>query len=151
MKFRFERVIACSRDRVFAFHQNPENLRLLHEGGAALRLLYHENRVCLGSVFWFEITVGGIVPVVLGFRHTLYEPPHGFGEQLVHGPFRRFDHVHEFEEDGANTIVRDLLDVELPRQYGGELAVKWAVAPSLRRAFLARGAALERLARAGRL
>jgi ligand-binding SRPBCC domain-containing protein len=149
MKFRFERLIALPRSTVFAFHNDPAHLALLHRGQRAFRLLHHDGNPGVGSRTWFEINVGGILPVVLGFQHTCYDPPHCFGEQLIHGPFSRFSHMHEFDEVDGGTLVRDLLDVELPWYYGGELSMKTLVAPLLQRAFTFRGDALERLASTG--
>ena len=147
MELRFEQVVALPREAVFAFHEDPEHLVRLHRGWAAFRLLHHDGGVAPGSRTWFEITVAGIVPVVLGFEHTVYEPPLRFGERLIHGPFRKFSHTHEFEDGAAGkTVVRDLLDVELPWYYGGEPAMRLIVGPLLRRAFGLRGAALLRLA-----
>lgn len=149
MQFRFEQRIELPRATVFAFHEDPENLVLLHRGWAAFRMIHHEARVCQGGKLWVEITVAGMVPIVMGFEHTLHEPPCRFAEQLIHGPFSRFTHLHEFEEAHAGTIVRDLLEVELPWFYGGELAMKFILAPLLRRAFRFRAAALLKLAQSG--
>jgi ligand-binding SRPBCC domain-containing protein len=86
----------------------------------------------------------------MGFRHTIYEPPQRFCEELFHGPYARFVHLHEFEERSAGTtLVRDSLDVSLPWQYGSEAALRLLVAPMLRRTFAFRQRALRRLVAAG--
>jgi ligand-binding SRPBCC domain-containing protein len=84
--------------------------------------------------------------MVIGFRHTLHDPPHRFGEDLIHGPFSRFSHVHSFEEAGGATVMRDALDVELPWHLGGERVMRWWVAPELQRLFQFRHQALQRWA-----
>jgi ligand-binding SRPBCC domain-containing protein len=149
MRFRFEQVIDLPRSVVFAFHEDPEHLELLHRGWAAFRLIHHDGRLQCGSRIWFETTIAGILPVVLGFEHFFYEPPHRFGERLVHGAFKKFTHIHEFDEVTTGTMVRDLLEVELPWHYGGEWAMKLLVAPLLQRAFQMRGETLLRLAQSG--
>ena len=149
MHFRFEQRIELPRATVFTFHEDPGHLVLVHRGWSAFRMIHHEPRLRQGARTWVEITFAGIVPVALGFEHTLYEPPCRFGEQLIHGPFQRFTHVHEFEEAEAGTILRDLLEIELPWFYGGEWAMRFILAPMVRRAFQFRQAALLKLAQSG--
>ena len=112
-------------------------------------MIHHDGCLYPGSKTWFETTIAGILPVVMGFEQTVYEPPHRFGERLIHGPFRKFTHTHEFDEMSNLTRVRDLLDVELPWHYGGEPVMQLFVAPMLQRAFRLRGATLLKLAQTG--
>lgn len=149
MRFQFEQVIDLPRTVVFAFHEDPEHLELLHRGWAAFRLIHHDGHLHCGSKTWFETTIAHILPIVLGFEHIIYEPPHRFGEALIHGPFKKFIHLHEFDEVNTGTMVRDILEVELPWYYGGEWAMKIFVAPSLQQAFQFRAAALLELAQSG--
>lgn len=65
----------------------------------------------------------------------------------MHGPFKKFEHIHEFEPAGSRSILRDLLEVRLPWYLGGSLVVKLLIAPRLRRFFAFRYAELERLIR----
>lgn len=145
MRFRFESTVATRIDTAFAFHEDPANLARLHAEWPGFRILHHSGNVRPGSETWFEQTIAHVVPLVMGFRHTVYEPPNRFAEQMVHGPFLRFIHIHEFEPIGQQVIVRDLLDVAMPRQLGGELLIRSCVAPSLRRVFAHRSRVLERL------
>ena len=147
MRFHFEQAIELARTTLFAFHENPANLETLHRGWSNFRLIRHDGGIRQGNRTWVEVTMAGILPVVLGFEHTLYEPPRRFGEELIHGPFRKLSHVHEFEEVNSTTIVRDFLDVELPWIYGGEAAMTRLVAPILNRIFKQRGASLANLAK----
>ncbi len=150
MELLFEHHIDLARDAVFAFHENPAHLELIMADWRPFRLLHHDGSIAPGSEVWVEENALGWIPVALGFRSDVYEPPHRFGEQLIHGPFSRFTHVHEFEAHGpGRTIVRDRLDVRLPWQYGGALAMERIAAPRLRRAFALRGRNLQRLAADG--
>lgn len=151
MRFRFEQEVPLPRAVVFAFHKNPEHLLLIHKGWSDVRMIHTDACVHDGCKTWIEFNVAGILPVVMGFEHIVYEPPSRFGEKLIHGPFRRFVHFHEFDTSPSGTIVRDLLDVELPWFYGGELGMCLVIAPILRRAFRLRGATLLRLAQSGEL
>ena len=151
MRLRFEQIIKLPRSVLFAFHEDPEHLVLLHRGWTTFRMIHHEGCLTPGNRTWFETTVAGIIPIVLGFEHTIYEPPYRFGERLIHGPFSKFTHIHEFKEVEAGTTISDLLEIELPWYYGGEAMMQAIVAPLLRKAFLLRGNALLKLAQAGNI
>jgi len=145
MRFYFQSAVSLSRETVFAFFENPARLELLHAGWSRIRLLRHGGRVEVGAETWVEVTIARIVPVVLGFRHTVFEPPIRFAEQTIHGPFSRFSHIHEFEAVDGKTIVRDLLEICLSRHYGGETAMRRILAPQITRIFEHRADALNRL------
>lgn len=151
MEFRFEHLVPAPIETVFRFHANPTHLGLLHADAAGFRLIKHCKNVYPGSTLWFEQTIAGCIPLVLGFRHTLYEPPSRFGEELIHGPFSQFTHVHKFEQTNDGTIVRDILNVQLAWQYGGSLATQLLVAPAFQSLFTYRKQALSRLAESGDL
>ena len=151
MKFIFRQRIAAPREVVFAFFRNPRCLPLLHVKEKHIRVLRHGSDVEVGCETWAQITMFGVLPFVLGFRHDLYEPPRRFGESLVHGPFKNFTHVHEFCDCENGTEIIDDLEIELPWFYGGELAVKLFVAAGLKRSFAARRAELSELTASGRL
>jgi len=149
LHFCFEHLVSAPRNSVFRFFQNPTRLELLHSGWPKIRLLHHESRVGLGAEIWVEVRLVGFIPLVLGFRHTLFEPSIRFGEEAIHGPFSRFIHIHEFIPQDENTLVRDLLEVSLPWHYGGEAVMRHGVAPTMRRMFHNRADNLIRLVNHG--
>ena len=151
MKFVFRQTIDAPREVVFAFFRNPRCLPLLHVKEEHIRVLRHGADVQIGCETWAEVTMFGILPVVLGFRHDLFEPPRRFGEALFHGPFMKFTHVHEFCEKGAQTEVVDHLAVELPWFYGGEIGVRCLVWPGMNRSFAVRHRELHELVMTGEL
>ena len=151
MHLCFETPVPVSRDSAFRFFQNPSRIELLHAGWSRVRLLHHENQLRVGAETWVEVTVAGCIPVVLGFRHTLFESPVRFGEEAIHGPFSKFTHVHEFIARDGITVVRDLLEVCWPWYYGGKAALRYSVAPAVRRMFQHRAEVLIRLANYGLL
>lgn len=146
MEFRFEQLVSASYETVFRFYENPAHLSVLHMGWPGFRLLHHEGHIHPGATTWIEQTMAGCIPLVLGFRHTIYEPPHRFGEELIHGPFSLFSHMHEFEPVGEKTLIRDRLAIQLSWQYGGESVTRHLAAPSIRSLFAFRNQALECLA-----
>jgi len=149
MEFRFEHLVSVPRETLFRFYENPAHLSLLHAGLPGFRLLHHENSIRPGSTVWVEQTIAGCIPMVMGFRHIVYEPPRLFGEEMIHGPFSLFKHIHEFEKLGEKTVVRDILNVTLKWPYGGEIGTRLFAAASIRSLFAFRSRALQRLVDSG--
>jgi len=135
-------------ERLFAFHENPDNLALLLRDWPTFRMISNDGNIRVGAVTRIQEQMG-LVWVPLTFEHFVYEPPHRFGERQVRGPFRKFEHIHEFVASGLGTVLRDVLDVRLPWYLGAGLAMRLIVAPKLRRFFAFRHAELERLVREG--
>ena len=148
MKLQFEHFFDVPAEELFAFHENPDNLALLLRGWATFRMVANDGHIRVGSITRVQERIG-LVWVGITFEHFVYEPPRRFGERQVGGPFKRFEHIHEFEPAGSSTILRDLLEVVLPWHLGGNLLMKLVVAPKLRRFFAFRHAELERLFREG--
>jgi ligand-binding SRPBCC domain-containing protein len=137
MQFQFESQVEAPLAATFAFFADPGNLAVPHRDDRSFRLLAHRGNVEPGSETWVEWRVGPL-PVVLGFRHVLCEPPRRFGESLCHGPFARFEHVHEFEPRADGSLVRDRHDIRLPWHLGGELAMRRLLARGIRATFARR-------------
>ena len=150
MKLSFERTFPIAAPDLFAFHENPDNLAVLLRGWPTFQMISNDGHIRVGSTTRVRERLGPIwIPMT--FEHFVYEPPCRFGERQVAGPFRKMEHVHEFESAGARTIARDLIDVTLPWYLGGDLAVRLFVVPKFRRFFAFRHAAIDRLLAAGRL
>ena len=145
MLFRFESRVPAPAKVIFSFHENPACLALLHGGWSHLKVLEHPTHIRVGAETWVEQMVYKCIPVVLGFRHHVYDPPHCFGEVLIHGPFSRFDHIHEFAETAGETIIIDRLDIEWPWQFGGDLVMQGLIAPQVKTMFRKRSDAIVRL------
>ncbi len=55
-------------------------------------------------------------------RMTALDRPRHFRDAMVAGAFRRFDHDHWFESDGAATVMTDAFDYTAPLRALGALA-----------------------------
>jgi ligand-binding SRPBCC domain-containing protein len=117
MQFLKESRINATPSRVFAFHESPGALQRLtppwekvqvESGGTSIKT---GTRVVL-------VTKLGPIPLRWVAEHTEYSPPHLFADRQVSGPFARWNHRHEFLDDGqGGTILRDVVDFEPP--FGG--------------------------------
>jgi ligand-binding SRPBCC domain-containing protein len=149
MHLEFVTVVHAPIDEVFGFFVRPSNLTTLMRGWPSFRLIRCAEAVTVGGQLWIEETACGIVPIAMGFEFTRYTKNAHFAETMIHGPFRRFDHVHTFEREGNGTVVRDEIECKLKWPYGAALATESLVAPRLRKLFAYRAISLQELARNG--
>jgi len=124
---RYERssVIDAPVERVFAFHERPDAVKLLTPAW----LLPRVERLRGEGL---EAGVELIVTTLLGpwhAMHTAYVRDRLFVDEIVSGPFRKWRHEHRFEallEEGApRTLLTDSMTFE------HKFAPAWAVQPGL--------------------
>ena len=84
-------------------------------------------------------------------RITSFEPPHRFGDCMVRGAFKRFDHEHHFTaQSGGTTLMRDVFDFDAPLGPLGRLANRLFLTRYMRRFLLVRNATLKAAAESDR-
>jgi len=150
VKLSFEHVFDVAAADLFLFHEKPQNLAVFLNGWPTFRMIANDGHIRVGSITRVQERIGPVwIPMT--FEHFLYEPPRRFGERQVRGPFKKLEHVHEFESTGSGTILRDSLEVVLPWYLGGRLVTRLFVAPKFRRFFAYRHAEMDRLLKAGKL
>jgi ligand-binding SRPBCC domain-containing protein len=55
-------------------------------------------------------------------RILRWQPPTGFVDEQVRGPYRLWEHTHRFHDDGEKTIIEDVVRYGLPFWPLGEIA-----------------------------
>ena len=65
----------------------------------------------------YRLKVRGI-PIRWRSRITLWDPPHRFMDVQVKGPYKKWEHLHTFEQMDGQTCCRDIVDYDV---YGGAL------------------------------
>lgn len=118
------------RAEVFAWHTRPGAFVRLTPPGMATLLEGPTHGIEVGSEIALRIShplVAGLLPEVswrgrrgpVGLdwrvRHVELDPGHGFVDEQVRGPFRRWRHEHTFADGpGGSTIITDRVHWELP-------------------------------------
>jgi ligand-binding SRPBCC domain-containing protein len=130
------------REAIAAFHADPRVLEWLSPPGKRVRVVDRPETISEGAVIVIEVAPFGI-PFRWVSRIEEWQPPFGFVDVQVKGPFSRWRHEHVFEE-GA---LVDRVDYEVPLAFlGGRLVDLALVRPDLRRMFRFRhGATAQRL------
>ncbi|MFM7215053.1 MAG: SRPBCC family protein [Verrucomicrobiota bacterium] len=124
--------LPVSPSRVFEFHLDPANLRLLSPGWAAVTRLVLPPRFEVGARLEVGVRVLGLIPQRWCVEITRLEPPRLLVDQAVSGPFPFWRHTHSVTpgEDGGT----DLLDRVEYRPPAGILGVwmdPWTTRPML--------------------
>jgi ligand-binding SRPBCC domain-containing protein len=135
MLFVKQSVIRASPERVFAFHERPDALRLLIPPWEPTRVLDAAPDLCVGAEAVVETRLLWLVPVRWLARHTLYDPPRVFEDVQIEGPFKSWRHRHVVEPHEKGAVLRDEVDFETPFGVVGRLAAPLLVEPRLRRLF----------------
>jgi len=97
-------------DHVFAFFSDAYNLETLTPPFVNFRVLTPvpiEMRP--GARIQYRLKVHGI-PVGWESEITAWDPPHGFVDEQVRGPYRRWRHQHRFLSRAGGTDVSDRVE-----------------------------------------
>jgi ligand-binding SRPBCC domain-containing protein len=144
-ELRREVLIPAPLDDVFDFFSDPANLAKitpksvgfqdLTPGSSPMRPGLH----IIHQIRWLGI------PVRWETLIEEYDPPHGFVDVQVKGPYKRWRHEHSFEAAPGGTIMRDHVQYELPFGILGVITHRLIVARQLRRIFDYRGRKIRKL------
>jgi ligand-binding SRPBCC domain-containing protein len=98
----------------FEFFARPENLPRITPAWLGFRILTPPPlRMAQGLTIDYTVRA-------LGLRHhwrsliSEYDPPHGFRDVQVIGPYRSWDHRHRFRRQDGGTLIEDVVVYELP-------------------------------------
>ncbi|MFB3817883.1 MAG: CDP-paratose 2-epimerase [Candidatus Methylomirabilales bacterium] len=113
--------VALDLDETFAFFEQPEHLAQITPPWLDFRLLT-PLPIVMAPGLTLDYTIR-----VLGRRVRCrslirdYQPPHRFRDTQLLGPYRWWDHLHQFWREGSSTVVEDLVTYELPFGLVGSL------------------------------
>jgi ligand-binding SRPBCC domain-containing protein len=135
MRFVKESFIHASPERVFAFHEQPDALRLLMPPWETSRIIQQAKLSEPGSRTIIEAKLLGPFSVRWIAEHTAYDPPRMFEDIQVKGPFRSWRHRHIIAAKLDGAILRDEIDYEPPLGTLGRLVTPLLIEPWLRKLF----------------
>ena len=130
-----EQRIARPVDEVFAFFADAGNLERLTPAFLHFRIL-SPPPICIqaGTTIAYRLRLWGVAFNWVT-RIVVFEPQRRFVDRQVTGPYRLWRHLHEFRPLGAETLLRDVVEYELPFGLLGVLAHRLWVGPALDRIF----------------
>ena len=119
----------------FAFFADALNLERITPPWLHFRVLRPELiELGPGALIEYRLRLH-LVPIRWLTRIEVWEPGRRFVDAQVRGPYRRWVHTHTFEPSGDGTLMRDVVDYDLPLGPLGALARRAFVRRDLERIF----------------
>jgi ligand-binding SRPBCC domain-containing protein len=122
-------------ENVFRFFQRPENLERLTPPWLQFRILTPGPvRMRAGAIIDYSVRCHGL-PIRWTAAIAEWDPPHGFVDLQLQGPYSFWHHQHEFTATTGGTRVVDRVHYELPYGVVGKVAHALLVKRDLERIF----------------
>jgi uncharacterized protein YbjT (DUF2867 family)/ligand-binding SRPBCC domain-containing protein len=150
-RLRAELIVDRPIDEVFAFFSRPENLGRITPPGLQFELRSWDTAMRDGLEVDYRVRPLLGIPVGWRSRIADYDPPHGFRDIQLKGPYRSWEHRHAFVAEGDRCRVVDAVEYSLPLGVLGELAHATVVRGQLAEIFRHRARTIQSIfARPGR-
>ena len=133
----FERnvMLPVSPDEAFAWHERPGAVQRLLPPWEHIRVARASQGIQDGSRVEFVHRLGPL-PLRWIAEHRDYRPGYSFRDIQLHGPFTRWEHLHQFESQGpGQTRLTDHVQFQLPGGAIGSRLGRTLVDNLLRRMF----------------
>jgi ligand-binding SRPBCC domain-containing protein len=131
-------------DEVYRFFSRPENLQLITPSWLDFRSVDAPQALVAGSLIRYRLRWRW-VPIRWTTEISEWNPPHGFVDREVSGPYALWNHEHWFAEYEGGTTMRDRVTYALPLGWAGRLAHAVVVQRDLETMFDFRSETMRRL------
>ncbi len=135
-RFQFRSKMPASAEAVYRFHAEPDALERLTPPWEKARVIARTGSIeQRGSQTTLRVSVGPFSQDWVS-EHTACEPGKMFRDVMVSGPFRQWEHTHEFQPESAGTSwLEDRVEYEFPLGWLGKLFGGWYTRRRLQRMF----------------
>jgi uncharacterized protein YbjT (DUF2867 family)/ligand-binding SRPBCC domain-containing protein len=140
---RTSQVVARPLEEVFAFFARPDNLGRITPPSMGFEQLSTDFDMRPGLEIDHRIRPLLGIPMRWRSRIESWDPPFGFTDVQVRGPYRRWEHRHTFAAVPGGTLIEDEVAYELPLGPLGSLAHRLAVRSQLQEIFRHRARTIE--------
>ena len=101
-------------EKVFEFFSRPENLEEITPPRLGFTIMTPSPiPMEKGSLIDYTIRILGF-PVHWRTLITSFDPPHGFVDEQINGPYMLWHHRHSFKDKNGGTMIRDTVRYAVP-------------------------------------
>jgi uncharacterized protein (TIGR01777 family) len=123
-----------SRETVWNWHARPGAVRRIMPEWEGIRPL-EVGGIKDGAVTTFRMSIG-IVPQKWKAKHHSYIEGEQFCDNMIKGPFARWNHTHKFLENGTDAMkIQDTIDWKLPFHFFTRIGAPIMVMPRVHQMF----------------
>lgn len=149
MKHRLyrEQQLNCDIQTAWDFFSSPKNLSKITPKDMGFTVLsdYNSEQITEGMVIDYIVSPLLKVPLKWRTRITHVEPNISFTDFQEKGPYKYWNHFHEFIPNKDGVLMKDTVDYELPFGFLGKIAHRLFVKKKLAHIFDFRYSVLEKL------
>ena len=149
MKHRLyrEQQLNCDIETAWDFFSCPKNLSKITPKDMGFTVLtdYNSEQITEGMVIDYIVSPLLKVPLKWRTRITHVEPNKSFTDFQEKGPYKYWNHFHEFIPNKDGVLMKDTVDYELPFGFLGKIAHRLFVKKKLAHIFDFRYSVLEKL------
>jgi ligand-binding SRPBCC domain-containing protein len=121
-EFRAETVLDADVEQVYAFHENPANIRKITPRWQQVATVEANGQACAGEHFFFELRLFRVIPVRWEGVWLSAERPTLLQDAMVRGPFAFFEHRHSFRAIApGRTLMSDHVTYRFGRGWLGKV------------------------------
>ncbi len=108
-----EQWVSRPLDEVFQFFSDARNLEILTPDWLKFQVLTIPPKIVAGAHIQYRLRWHGI-PLRWTTEITRWDPPHGFQDIQLSGPYKLWRHTHGFKARDGGTELSDLVEYALP-------------------------------------
>ena len=131
-------------DEVFAFFSRPENLQVITPPWLDFRMVKTPETLHAGSLIRYRLRWHRL-PIRWTTEISEWNPPSGFVDREISGPYALWNHEHRFISQNGGTAMSDRVTYALPFGWFGEIAHALAVRRDVEKIFDFRAETMTRL------
>lgn len=110
-----EQFLPIPPERAWEFFVHPKNLTLITPPDLGFRITSAlPEKMHAGMIVTYTVTPFASLPVTWVTEITHLEEPRFFVDEQRFGPYRFWHHQHHFREEGAGTVMKDIVHYALP-------------------------------------
>ena len=130
-----EQWVPHTSKEIFPFFCNEKNLEKLTPDFLNFKVLKKStNEIQEGTLIEYQLKLHGI-PLKWKSKIGKWEPGTSFVDDQVAGPYKRWNHTHEFIPMSSGTLMRDRVSYTLPLGRIGDLLLSWKLVKDVNRIF----------------